>query len=232
MTSSTSLFTTPNLSSSATTAASAATGQTAGGTNALAQLSGNYNNFLQLLMTQLKNQDPASPMDANQFTQELVQFSGVEQQINTNTSLSQLIQLTQQDGLLQSSALVGKQVLVANSDMPLQNGTGTIQFTAPANEAVNIGVYDSSGSKIASASMQASQGTNSWSWNGKTESGTQAADGDYKIVVLPANAASTSAALTTNAVGTVTGVQVAGSVMQLLMGSVTDPVSSVQQVLN
>ena len=80
--------------------------------------------------------------------------------------------------------------------------------------------------------MQASQGTNSWSWNGKTESGTQAADGDYKIVVLPANAASTSAALTTNAVGTVTGVQVAGSVMQLLMGSVTDPVSSVQQVLN
>ena len=50
--------------------------------------------------------------------------------------------------------------------------------------------------------------------------------------MLPSDAASTSAALTTNAIGTVTGVKVAGSVMQLLMGSVTDPVSSVQQVLN
>ena len=56
--------------------------------NPLASLSSNFSDFLNLLMTQLKNQDPTSPMDANSFTSELVEFSSVEQQINTNTSLT------------------------------------------------------------------------------------------------------------------------------------------------
>ncbi len=233
MSGSNSLFTSPNLTSSASSALSGQLATSTGAnSNALSQLSSNYNNFLQLLMTQLKNQDPSSPMDANQFTQELVEFSSVEQQINTNSSLTQLIQLTQQDGLLQSSALVGKQVVVTNSDMPLQNGKGTVQFTAPADEAVNIGVYASSGALLATASMNASQGTNSWTWDGKTSNGTHAADGGYKVVITPANASSASAALTISAVGTVTGVKSSGSVMQLLMGSVSDPITNVQQVLN
>ena len=62
---------------------------------ALTALSGNFGDFLKLLMTQLQHQDPTSPLDTNQFTSELVQFSAVEQQINTNTSLTKLIQLTQ-----------------------------------------------------------------------------------------------------------------------------------------
>ena len=62
---------------------------TASGSNAsLQSLSSNFSDFLGMLMTQLQNQDPTSPMDSNQFTSELVQFSGVEQQINTNTSLT------------------------------------------------------------------------------------------------------------------------------------------------
>ena len=65
-----------------------------------------------MLMTQLQNQDPTSPMDTNQFTTELVQFSSVEQQINTNTSLTQLIQLTQAGEVMQASAMTGKQVTV------------------------------------------------------------------------------------------------------------------------
>ena len=69
---------------SATTSASAA----ANATNPLVALSSNFNDFLQMLMTQLQNQDPTSPMDTNEFTSELVQFSGVEQQINTNASLT------------------------------------------------------------------------------------------------------------------------------------------------
>ncbi len=61
------------------------------GDDALASLSGDYSNFLTLLTTQLKNQDPLSPMDSTQFTQQLVQFSAVEQQINGNKKLDQLI---------------------------------------------------------------------------------------------------------------------------------------------
>ena len=82
------------------------------GTSALSKLSGNFNDFLKLLMTQLQNQDPTAPMDTNQFTTQLVQFSSVEQQIDTNASLNKLISLQQGGEVLQSAALVGKTVQV------------------------------------------------------------------------------------------------------------------------
>src|SRR5580698_2745524 len=104
------------------------TGSTAPGqgSNPLTSLSSNFGDFLNLLMTQLKNQDPSSPMDANSFTSELVEFSSVEQQINTNTSLTQLIQLTQASDVTQSASLLGKQVSVQSSELPLQNGSATV----------------------------------------------------------------------------------------------------------
>src|SRR5665213_245839 len=105
---------------SVTAAAASASPTTAQSANPLASLSSNFGDFLSMLMTQLKNQDPTSPMDANSFTSELVQFSSVEQQINTNTSLTQLIQLTQAADVTQSSALLGKQVTVQSTQMPLQ----------------------------------------------------------------------------------------------------------------
>src|SRR5512135_1938062 len=77
------------------------------GNTALTSLSANFGDFLKLRMTQLQNQDPTSPLDTNQFTTELVQFSSVEQQINTNTSLTQLIQLTQAGEVMQASAMTG-----------------------------------------------------------------------------------------------------------------------------
>src|SRR5580698_7887306 len=78
------------------------------GTSALSSLSSNFSDFLSLLMTQLQNQDPTSPLDSNQFTSELVQFTSVEQQIDTNSNLTQLIQLTQASQIEQSAALIGK----------------------------------------------------------------------------------------------------------------------------
>ncbi len=103
--------------SSSTSGSSAATAAQAG-QNALASLSNNFSTFLNMLMTQLQNQDPTSPMDSNQFTQELVEFSGVEQQINTNSSLTQLIQLTQAGELMQGSTLDGKQLTVQSGPDP------------------------------------------------------------------------------------------------------------------
>src|SRR4029077_6144872 len=96
-----------------TTSAAAAPAVAASATaNPLVSLTSNFSDFLNLLMTQLRNQDPSSPMDANSFTSELVEFSSVEQQINTNTSLSQLIQLTQAADVTQATAILGKQVTV------------------------------------------------------------------------------------------------------------------------
>ncbi len=236
MSGSTSGLASPSLSSTATAAAQSqlSTGATANGTsgNALSQLSNNYNGFLQMLMTQLKNQDPSSPMDANTFTQELVQFSGVEQQITTNSSLTQLIQLTQQTGMIQSSAMVGHKVAVSGSDMPVQNGSGGIQFTLPASQNVAISVYDGTGNLLNSATVSGSQGINNWTWNAKNASGITQPDGAYKVSVtnVPSSGAATTIAF--NAIGTVSGVVSSGTSLDIQMGAVSDPISNVQSMLN
>ena len=158
------------------------------GAKALNTLSSNFNDFLKLLMTQLKNQDPTSPMDTNQFTSELMQFSGVEQQINTNASLTQLIQLTQGSEVMQASSMTGKRVTVSSDHVALQGGKGTIQFTAPATETVAFAIYSDNGTKLRDASMVAAKGSNTWTWDGADGSGHTLPDGSYKVAVAGANA--------------------------------------------
>ena len=211
--------------SSGTTSASTTTGN-----NAMQSLSSNFSNFLTMLMTQLKNQDPSSPMDTNQFTTELVQFSSVEQQINTNTSLTQLIQLTQAGEVMQGRNMVGKQVTVQSDHVPLQNGKGTVTFTAPSAEPVAIAITNDSGQQITTAVLTASQGANTWTWNGLDASGNTVPDGSYKVVVEGANTDGTTTALPFTVTGTSTGVQSANNAVQLELGALTVPFSAVQNV--
>src|SRR5579875_2961590 len=133
-------------STGAAQSSSSSTGQ-----NPLDQLSGNFQNFLQMLMTQLQNQDPTNPLDTNEFTSELVEFSGVEQQINTNNSLNQLIALNQAGEIIQGSALAGKQVSVQSTQIPLQDGSGSLSFTAPSAEPVLIQITNAAGQTVRTA---------------------------------------------------------------------------------
>jgi flagellar basal-body rod modification protein FlgD len=213
---------------SATAGTAATTGQ-----NALTSLSGNFNDFLSMLTTQLQNQDPSSPMDTDQFTQELVEFSGVEQQINTNSSLTQLIQLTQGNEVMQSGAIDGKQVTVQANQIALQNGKGEIQFTSPAAEPAAIAIYNSSGQQITSAVVQATAGSNTWTWNGADGQGNTVPDGVYNIAVVGANTDGSTTALPFTVVGTATSVQnTASGGVQLQLGALGVGFGSVQSVGN
>lgn len=214
---------------SAATAASTAAGGSSSG-NALTALSGNFQNFLQMLMTQLKNQDPTSPLDTNQFTTELVQFSSVEQQISTNSNLTQLIQLTQGDTVVQSSSLLGKPVAVQSATMPLQNGAGAVQFNATAGQKVELDISNSSGTILKTAQVTAAQGTNTWSWDGTDNAGNALPDGAYSVAVVGAGGASAGTAVPFSVVGTATAVQVQNNVVQVQLGGVTVPFSAVQSV--
>ena len=219
-------------SASATAAATSSTAASQTGSTALNSLSANFGDFLKLLMTQLQNQDPTSPLDTNQFTSELVAFSGVEQQINTNTSLTQLIQLTQAGEVMQASAMTGKQVTVSSDHVPLQNGKGTIQFTAPAAEPVGIAIYSDSGTKLRDATLMAVKGSNTWTWDGTDSSGHTLPDGSYKVAVVGANADGTTSALSFSVVGTATGVQNQSNSIQLQLGALSVDFSKVQSVAN
>jgi flagellar basal-body rod modification protein FlgD len=206
----------------ASTAASTGTASTQ---NALDSLSGNFQDFLGMLMTQLQNQDPTSPLDTNQFTTELVQFSGVEQQINTNGALTQLISLTQSGQLLQSSAMVGKTVQVSASQMPLQNGAGSLTFTDPSAGSAEITITNAAGTKVLDTTVAATAGSNTWTWNGQDSKGNTQPDGAYTVTVTGA-----TAALPFTVSGKVTGVVDNGGTLDVQMGAQTAAFSAVQSV--
>ena len=97
-----------NTTSTNSSSSNSSTGQAAGA-NASQQLAGNFNTFLQLLTTQLQNQNPLDPLDTNQFTQQLVEFASVEQQINMNTNLQSLISMQQTSEATSALELVAAQ---------------------------------------------------------------------------------------------------------------------------
>src|SRR5580704_12936025 len=112
----------------------AATGAAASGSNdsATQQLTGNMDTFLQLLTTQLQNQDPLNPMDSDQFTQQLVEYSQVEQQINTNSDLQSLISLQQGGAASGAVSYLNQSITVLNGNAPLVNGSANWNYTLAA----------------------------------------------------------------------------------------------------
>jgi len=200
------------------------------GTSALSSLSGNFSNFLSLLMTQLQNQDPSSPMDSNQFTSELVQFSSVEQQISTNSDLTQLIQLNQASQVEQSASLIGKPVTVSSTQLTLQNGASDINFNTKTSEPVAIAVYNSAGAQIQSATLTSAAGANSWKWNGQAANGTKMPDGAYNVSVTAVGINGATSQIPFTVTGTATSVQNNSGTVQVQMGGLTLPFSSVQSV--
>jgi len=193
---------------------------------ALNSLSSNFNSFLQLLMTQLQNQDPSSPVSTDQFTQELVEFSGVQQQVNTNTSLGSLIQLTQGDSVVQGSSLIGKQVTVSSSNISLANSTGTIGFTAPSAEPATVTISDASGNVIDTSTVNATAGANSFTWNGANSSGGTEPDGSYAVSITDSSGNALASSLT----GTAAGISSNGSTVNITVDGQSLPLSSVLSV--
>ena len=222
-----------SLAASASGTSSSGTAATAIGNAALLSLGSNFNSFLSLLTTQLQNQDPTSPMDTNQFTSELVQFTGVQQEVSTNSNLSQLIGLQQTSQVLQSADLVGKSVSVTSSELSLQNSTAKVSFQGSANETVGIAVVNSAGTPVVNATVSATAGANSWSWNGLDNNGNQMPDGTYRVAVetLSSNGGS-AVAVPYSVVGTATGVSSNGTTSQLSLGALSVPFNSVVSVGN
>jgi flagellar basal-body rod modification protein FlgD len=222
----------------ASTAVTSNTGTSAGsgaasavGTSALQSLGTNFNEFLNLLMTQLKNQDPTAPMDSSQFTTELVQFTGVQQQVATNSSLTQLISMQQTSQVLQSSSLVGQVATVTSNEIALQSGTGTLTFNGTAGQNVAVAVVNASGQPIMDANVTAQNGSNTWTWDGTDNNGNQVADGAYRVAVETAPAGGgAAAAVPFSVVGTATGISSNGTTTMLDLGLLQVPLSAMESV--
>src|SRR5712672_1575096 len=106
-------------------------------------LAGNFQTFLTLLTTQLQNQNPLDPLDTNQFTQQLVQFAGVEQQLKTNDQLTALVSLQQTAQSTQALGFVGKTAVVDGSTTNLVNSAANWNLSVPKNSNVAITIANS-----------------------------------------------------------------------------------------
>jgi len=197
------------------------------------QLSGNMNTFLTLLTTQLQNQDPLSPMDSTQFTQQLVEYSQVEQQINTNTNLQSLISLQQSGAGAAAVGYLGKNVTVTNGNAALTNGTAEWNYSLGTTAATAaLTVSNSSGQVVYSGTGATASGNNSFSWNGEDNNGNQLPDGTYTLAVSAVASDGSAVTSKVSSTGTVSEINLSGTTPQLMIGSMSVPLTQVSLVQN
>jgi flagellar basal-body rod modification protein FlgD len=184
----TAIPTTPTQVVSGTTAvtASSTTSSTTGidaGT-----IAGNFQTFLTLLTTQLKNQNPLDPLDTNQFTAQLVQFAQVEQQLKSNDQLSTLVSLQQTAQNTSALEFVGQTVGVSGSTTALSNGQATWNLNVPKPASGTLTITSATGQTVFSGNYSMNAGNQPFTWDGKDSSGLQWPDGNYTLSVTAQDA--------------------------------------------
>ncbi len=212
-------------------ALSSTTGQSSS-SDSVTRLADNFDDFLRLLTTQLQNQDPTSPMDADQFTQQLVQFSGVEQQIKSNQTLGELTSLIQAEQLSQSVSYLGAEVEAEGSVFGLgEDGEATLHYEleSPAVSAL-VRISDELGRTVALKSGDVEAGKHSLTWDGKGDNGQQYTDGPYSFEIIAQSVTGDPVEATTMISGIVDSVEMQGTESMLTVDGVPMPLNLVSTV--
>jgi len=201
--------------------------------DAMKQLSGNFSTFLTLLTTQLKNQDPTSPMDSNQFTQQLVMYSQVEQQISTNDNLKTLITQGSSNAATLAASYLGKKVSITTGNASLSGGSANWTYNLSSTAATTqLNVSDANGRIVYSTAGQTTSGNSSFAWDGKDNNGNQLPDGTYKLTVAAADAAGNDVKSSVASAGTVAQIDMTVSPPKLVVGSMEVGLGDIAAVAN
>jgi flagellar basal-body rod modification protein FlgD len=198
-------------------------------------LASNFETFLTLLTTQLQHQNPLEPLDTNQFTQQLVSFAGVEQQLRTNDQLESLLKFQQVGHNVTALGFVGAHVTADGSTTELRDGLAVWYLSAPSTVQANISVVDANGSTVFTETKTLDANTQPYQWNGRTSTGTIAPEGSYKIVVTAQDASGQTVPIGTSFSGIVDQVDVSGEEPLLLVGATLitmDQIRSVQRLVD
>ncbi|MDJ0951706.1 MAG: flagellar hook assembly protein FlgD [Alphaproteobacteria bacterium] len=205
--------------------------QQAGDTNSTASIAENFDNFLTLLTTQLQNQDPLSPMDTTEFTNQITQFAQVEQSINTNNKLDRLIDLQNTSQITTGVAYIGKLAEAPGDLMVLEDGSGRIGYEFNQNaEQVTIGIIDQFGNLVRSDSGFTSAGRHIYQWDGRDDLGNLVSDGEYQVLVSAVGPEDSFIAVDTTTFAKVTGVEAADGRVTLNMGSLSVDLEDVKSI--
>jgi flagellar basal-body rod modification protein FlgD len=223
--------TTPSTTASTSSTSSSTSGT---GANALSQLTSNFQTFLTLLTTQLKNQDPLSPLDSNQFTQQLVQMSGVQAQLSGNNLLQTIANNT---GASVGSAvgLIGKDVRATGAAANLgASGTASWVYNLPSPASnLTLQIVNAAGQVVsAAAPSDLSAGDHSFTWNGKDLNGNPLPAGTYSLQVTAVDANNKAITASIFQDGVVTAVEQQNGSTLLTINGAQMPMNSVVNVTN
>jgi flagellar basal-body rod modification protein FlgD len=223
--------TTPTTSTTNTTTTNTTSSNSSTTTDGAQQLAGNFNTFLTLLTTQLQNQNPLDPLDSNQFTQQLVEFSSVEQQVNMNANLQTLISLQQTSEATSAMQYLGSNVTLNGSTAALSSSspaTWTLNSASPATGAVTI--TSSTGQVAYTGTTSLNSGNNTYSWNGIGTNGVTWPAGQYTMAVKATAANGQTVTVSTQIQGTVSGVDLSQSPPQITVGGQDYAISAIQSI--
>ncbi len=196
-----------------------------------ATLSGNYSTFLNLLTAQIKNQDPLSPMDTTQWTNQLVQYSSVEQQLKANSYLEQLVNAGNSGSMNAAVSYIGKTVSADQPTSTLSGGQASWEYAlgGAATEAT-LTITDADGNTVwSNTAPDLTKGAHTFTWDGKSSAGQQLPDGDYTLKVTAKNG-DTAVDAGVGVSGVVTSAQNDGTTVVLKVGNTNVPLSSVTKV--
>ena len=213
-------------------AASANTNATSGASSqALAKLSGNLDNFLTILTTQLQFQDPLSPLDTHEFTNQLVLFTSVEQQVQQNKSLESLVTLQKNSVALGAVSYIGQVVEANGATTNLEDGVAKTSYFLPKNAlTARLTITNIEGDVVLNRDIPAEAGFHQFVWDGKNSQGIQQPDGAYNFAITAKDQNDKLINHSQSVFGTVTGVQFDGGNAILLMGDIPVPLSQLNGV--
>ena len=192
-------------------------------------LLGNYDLFLSILTTQVQNQDPLNPMDSSEYTTQLVQYSSVEQSIQTNKYLEELVSSMAANQASSYVNYLGSTVTASGSTTMLEDGNANWAYNLPEDASGTVTIKNSNGGTVYEGEVSLSKGNGTYSWDGVGSSGNSP-DGAYTISFDLKNTSGNSVLAKTEVSGKVDEVDLSGETPYLKVGNVSIPVSSVQSV--
>ncbi|MCC5976824.1 MAG: flagellar hook assembly protein FlgD [Salinarimonas sp.] len=189
----------------------------------------NFDAFLLLLTTQLQNQSPLDPLDTNEFTQQLVQFASVEQQIKSNEVLESLLKTSRAQNVATAASFVGMKVRADGKESQLADGKAEWTLDVPVNAArTTIEIRDEKGNTVATRSGALSAGRQVFTWDGMTSSGQFAEPGRYSININAQDSSGQPISVKTEVEGVVDALDLEGQEPVLLIGKQRVPLSQIK----
>jgi flagellar basal-body rod modification protein FlgD len=185
-----------------------------------AKLTQDYNSFLKLLTTQMQNQDPLSPMESTEFTNQLVQFSQVEQQISQNTKLDKLVSLQNNNQTQASLGFIGLDVEATGDAFTYDGSTpAKMSYTLPETPtSTTIQIKNEKGVIVRTMDGVRSTSRQELTWDGKKSDGTAAPAGNYTMSVVAPKSDTKLMTATTTVFGRVSGIEAGNGTTTLMMG--------------